>query len=351
MKQGPGRSEKRELTVVSIPAGHVYPATIRPGEVHFPPDPVVDPAHPDRWWPHPLLDAAWWSDPAHADAVDAVDVVHLHFGFEHLSLTQTRAFLDALARLGIPLVLTVHDLDNPHLADQTDFHRQLAVLCEGAQVVLTLTEEARRRIEADYGVSAEVVPHPRVVVDPAAVVTHRSAASRVVGVFLKSLRANTVAEPGFHLRLADAVTADGALLRIHLHDDRADSDLGRALADAAADGRLELRLHPPLADADLYSAVADCGVVLLPYTRGTHSGWLEMCRDLGVSVAAPDCGCYLSQADDPAAVGSYRTGDPESAARAVLQLLQDGPIPYQGDRVGQLESVIDRHRRIYGGVA
>ena len=34
---------------------------------------------------------------------------------------------------------------------------------------------------------------------------------------------------------------------------------------------------------------------VLPYRFGTHSGWLEACRDLGTTVVAPDCGYYADQ--------------------------------------------------------
>jgi hypothetical protein len=34
---------------------------------------------------------------------------------------------------------------------------------------------------------------------------------------------------------------------------------------------------------------------VLPYRFGTHSGWLEACRDLGTTVIAPSCGFYQEQ--------------------------------------------------------
>ena len=34
---------------------------------------------------------------------------------------------------------------------------------------------------------------------------------------------------------------------------------------------------------------------VLPYRFGTHSGWLEACRDLGTTVVAPDCGYFADQ--------------------------------------------------------
>lgn len=34
---------------------------------------------------------------------------------------------------------------------------------------------------------------------------------------------------------------------------------------------------------------------MLPYRFGTHSGWLEACRDVGTRVVAPSCGFYRDQ--------------------------------------------------------
>jgi hypothetical protein len=100
-------------------------------------------------------------------------------------------------------------------------------------------------------------------------------------------------------------------------------------------------------DDALHRALGQCGTVLLPYLRGTHSSWLEMCRDLGASVAVPDCGMYADQADDPRAVEKYATGDPLAAARALIHLHEQGRIPYAGDREQQLAEIRRRHREVY----
>lgn len=320
------------LRVLSIPAGHVYPKALRPAagwpDIEVLDDPVLDPAEPDRWWPHPALRRHWWEQ-----GDRRVDLCHLHFGFEHLSLPETRDFLAVLDQRGIPLVVTVHDLDNPHLADQTSFHLQLGLMVAAAAEVLTLSSGAAEIIEHRYGRTATVVPHPAVVTEPAAV---PAGAREGVGVFLKSLRANIVAEPTFYRALADGL-GDQIPLRIYLHRDRAESDLARELPGN------QLRLHEPMDDPTLFSTVTQHHAVILPYERGTHSGWLEMCLDLGVSVAVPDCGCYRSQAGESTAVAEYRTGDGADAARAANELLRSGPAPRQDHHFDN----VSFHHRLY----
>lgn len=314
-------------TVVSIPAGHPYSQAIHadlPG-ARVLKDPVVDPADPARWWPHRALDPEFWdTDPARD-----VDLVHLHFGFEHLSPARTRDFVDLLAARDIPLVLTAHDLDNPHLVDQTDYHAQLAILLPAARHVFTLSHAAADRIAHDYGVTAEVTHHPPIVTDPAAVAPRRRAGS--AGVFLKSLRGNVVADPRFYRDLAAGVPAE-----VYAHTDARTPAL-----ETTVD-----HWHEPMDDQELHDTIATHPVVVLPYTRGTHSGWMRMCRDLSVSVAVPDCGCYASQADDPRAVATYRAGDGADAARAVRELLAAGPVPPL-----PVPDVTFRHGQLYAALA
>lgn len=306
-------------TVLSIPAGHPYPRAVQPDngwdDFIVLPDPVIDPDDPKRWWPHPGFTADFWDGPEG----DGIDLVHLHFGFEHLTPAQTTAFVDILRDRGIPLVFTVHDLDNPHLVDQGDYHQQLGILIRAAAEVFTLSEGAQAVVEKRYGRRPQLTAHPAIVTDP----------DRYVGtpggrpaVFLKSVRANVVADPQFYRDL-------GAEIYIH-HG--ADTGL-----EQLADHR-----HTPMDDDTLFRAVAAHRVVVLPYTRGTHSGWMRMCRDLGVSVAVPDCGCYDTQIPHDEGVAVYRTGDGRDAARVVDRLLAAHPVPPV-----PIPDAIDQHHRTY----
>ncbi len=265
-----------EISVQPVPAGHPYTRSVTtpaPPDVRMLPDPVVDPAEPGRWWPHPALEPEF-------HRLHDVDVLHVHFGFEHLGAQRTGHLLRTLAEKDVRVVLTVHDLDNPHLADQEEFHRQLALLIPAADHLITLSSAAAERIRARHGRVAEVIAHPPIV-DPGEHPAARpgeipdwSDRTPSAGVFLKSLRTNVIVDPGFYRALA---------AEVYLHDDvAADPDLGDMVTHR----------HRPMADDELFDAVARHRVVVLPYARGTHSGWLRMCRDLGTSVAVPDCGCY-----------------------------------------------------------
>ena len=96
-------------------------------------------------------------------AASGAAVVHLHFGFEHLTVEALGDWVRQLRRHRLALVLTVHDLQNPHLADQSRYQQLLRLLVAEADAVITLTAWAAAVIERVHGRAAHVIPHPHVV--------------------------------------------------------------------------------------------------------------------------------------------------------------------------------------------
>ncbi|GMA21085.1 hypothetical protein GCM10025862_31060 [Arsenicicoccus piscis] len=130
-----------------MPSGHPYVEAILPDEVRLP-----DPTPPGQtpgdgvWWPPVVVDADWIT--RHASEID---LVHLHFGFESFSTEHLSAWLGALDAAGLPLVQTVHDLENPHLQDQEPHRRALDLLVPRAAAVLTLTDTAADVVAQSWG--------------------------------------------------------------------------------------------------------------------------------------------------------------------------------------------------------
>lgn len=341
------------IRVLSIPAGHPYVSKAISQEfVELIPDPVFDAKQPERWWPHPSLEKQWWDkydEDVSRGKRKPVDVVHVHFGFEHLTKEQCHDFVDALRERNIPLVYTVHDIDNPHLQEQGPYHDKVRILLFAAAAVITLTSKAASHIEKLFDFPSgniEVLPHPAIV-DSFSSEGFSSMQSEGVGVFLKSLRENVNRDPDFYTEIADLLSQQGEKFKVFIHRDRPDDLLINALERVE---NIDLIEHDPFDDQDLFTNVAACNCVLLPYIRGTHSGWLEMCRDLSVPIAVPDCGCYLSQADSRDAVLEYESSNGKEAAKALVQLSRSGHLTYQGDRARQSEDLKSAHYRIYDAV-
>jgi hypothetical protein len=226
----------------------------------------------------------------------------------------------------------VHDLEHPQLTDQAPYAAQLDVLVPGADAVLTLTDGAAAEVRARWSRDALVVPHPRLLADGAAPDAAPAPDRAVlVGLHLKDLRPNVDAV-GATRALATAVgtlTRDGrparAEVRVHRQvRDAAARDAVREICAAvdAAPG-VDLVEHDRLDDAALAASLARLDACVLPYAHGTHSGWLELCWDLGVPVAAPAVGHYADQHPD-GSVASFAGGSGAALAAALTAVLDHG---------------------------
>jgi len=157
--------------------------------------------------------------------------------------------------------------------------------------------------------------------------------------------------------LLDVAREDGGMVvQVNGHCDvlkpggaRYDAALAQFLERESATGELELHVHDFLPDDQLWEYLAGLDLSVLPYRFGTHSGWLEACRDLGTAVAAPDCGFY---ADQGPVFGYHHNEsglDTESLKAAVRAARSAGPpAPLEPeDRAGQRDAVAAAHARIY----
>jgi hypothetical protein len=233
------------------------------------------------------------------------DLVHLHFGFDAESPRDLERWCEVLDERDIPLVLTLHDVVNPHFVDQREHRRRLDVLVPRATEVVTLTDGAARDISAAWGRSAHVVPHPHVV--PLRRIGSRTPRENddfVVGLHLKSLRANV--QPALLVEALVDVLGDipGSTLLVHVHREvtdpghpRHDAALLDRLAELHDRHRLRLVVHEPHTDDELWAYLEGLDLSVLPYAFGTHSGWLEACHDLGTAVLAPRTGRWVEQRD------------------------------------------------------
>ena len=123
-----------------------------------------------------------------------------------------------------------------------------------------------------------------------------------IGLHVKSLRASMDPLRLLPTLVETARSLPGAVLQVNAHRDvleddgaRCDARLADLLRRHAEAGELELEVHDFLPDDDLWRYLASLDVSVLPYRFGTHSGWLEACRDLGTTVVAPSCGYFAEQ--------------------------------------------------------
>ncbi len=347
----------KAITVASVPSSHVYVRHIaaeQPDGVRRLRDP--DPTDPVRsaeqvWWPPVMLRPEW-------AASHDFDLFHVQFGFDAWEPRELSRLVAALRERGRPLVHTVHDLRNPHHPDRSMHDAQLDVLIPAADAVITLTPGAAQEIRRRWGRTATVLPHPHVVgfARMAKRPERPADAPFRVGLHIKSMRASM--EP---LRLLpDLVQAvrelPDAVLQVNGHrdvlaadGDRHDKRLAAYLERAAERSDLELRVHDFFSDDELWRYLESIDVSVLPYRFGTHSGWLEACRDLGTAVVAPSCGYYADQGPVHSYVHDEDLYDGDSLQTAVRDAWAAGPPqPLSVEmRRAQRATVAGAHRDLY----
>jgi beta-1,4-mannosyltransferase len=263
-----------------LPGDHAYVRAVTPDSVEA----VVVPDPSTR----AALTPGWVTANA-----ERFDLLHLHFGFDHLTPEQLEAWLAEVRRLNVPLIFTIHDLRNPHHTEPALHQEHLALLVPAADALITLTEAAADVVARRWGRRPVVLPHPPVTGPGPA--PARTSPGRLAGVHLKDLRRNVV-EPGRVVRAAArGAQAAGGRLRVDVHPGAAAGAELAGVRRLAQAGAIDLRIHERFDDDRLLGYLGALDVSVLPYRFGTHSGWLEACRDVGTRVVAPSCGFYRDQ--------------------------------------------------------
>lgn len=251
---------------------------------------------PEQWWPPRFLDPRYL-----AEESGYFDVMHVHFGYDSTPPAVLRDVAAVLAERRAPLVVTVHDLHNPHFPDSREHQARLDVLIPAADAVVTLTTGAAAEIAARWGRRATVLPHPHVLPLSAIGAARSAGATPVVAVHAKSLRANIDPLPVLDALLA--ADEPGWRLRLDVDEDVHRSPRAGELTAGRLDELMrrgvDVRVHPRFTDGELQEYLGEIDVLVLPYRFGTHSGWVEACDDAGVAAVVPGCGFFHEQHGDP----------------------------------------------------
>lgn len=310
------------IRVASVPSGHPYVRNLggSGGMVDRLPDPLGPDGH---WWPPRMLEPGWT-----VEHETEFDLMHVHFGFDGLAPETITAVCDALDRAGKPLVYTAHDLENPHHGEQSLHLAQMGVLMERSAAVATLTPGARDAIVRMSGREATVIPHPHIFpLDELPDERDRDqGAPLVVALHYKSLRENMIGPAMLEATVAgvESFGPERVVVRVDIHRDVWDrprsgppAELVRRLDVLSRSGRIDLRVHDYFDEDEFRRYIGEIDVSVLPYAFGSHSGWLEACRDLGTAVIAPDLGFYSGQGT----VFEYRVRDRAPDAESVRRAI------------------------------
>lgn len=353
------------IRVASVPASHLYVRHLsRPDgtdSVTRLPDPAPADGRkvPGGWWPPLMLDPQWI-----ARNHSRFDVFHIHFGFDAIGADVLQDVVHELKQHNKPLIYTVHDLRNPHHPQPEAHQSQQNVLVTEAQKLITLTHGAAAAIRARWGRTALVLPHPHML-ERAWIDRQRQPSSRfVLGIHVKSLRANMDPFPVLDALASIVADLPGAILQLDIHDEIFDPHnhwfapgAGAALLAYADHESVDVRVHPYFSDDELWEYLSSLTVSVLPYRFGSHSGWLEACFDLGTAVIAPSCGFFAEQRQCEVFEFTETTFDAESldrAVRAAYDRFAHGrahPRATWRRRRAERVTVSEAHRTLYDSVS
>jgi glycosyltransferase involved in cell wall biosynthesis len=247
----------------------------------------------------------------------SVDVLHFHT-VELFRLDELANILAVAATLGKRIVLTVHDLVPNIEQDLDGFLRKLRLVARSADAVVTLTEVAAERLHMIVGprTAITVLPHGSAL--PLEVLRETpGAAGGDAWVSFGALRPNRdvvalVRAWGVQPRASRRPLR--VLLRsVSVEDERRYRpilDYLRNVSEVEDDFALVVRRD--FVDAvELVNWLRPAGLMVLPYSRITHSGQLELARDLGLPAVAPDVDTLRAQTAVGPAIPRVRWFSPD----------------------------------------
>ncbi len=222
-------------------------------------------------------------------AWDFFDVLHLHT-VELAAAADLSSLSSRLRDTGKGLVFTLHDLVPNIETDNSAFAVKTRLVTQTASSVVTLTHAAGEQVRTRLGVKPAVIPHGYAVAPD--LVSQRGGGASGLLIF-GALRPNRNL-----LALVRAwrlLPAARPPLRVLLRSFGA-SDQER-YADKLAELEGVVRAEPDLmvetttevlSVGELVQRCQHATALVMPYHRITHSGQLELARDLGLSAVVPD---------------------------------------------------------------
>jgi hypothetical protein len=337
----PEQPAPRRLRIATVPCTSPYGSAVLPADVvRVGPDASPSP----------------WLDPEHLGAHAAeVDVLHLHGGYDELTVPEMDAWTAAVRRAGVPLVVTVPDLRPAEGPDGTPMRTRrrahLRALLTTAEVVLALTPGDADEIADRFGRTAIVVAHPSLAAPTPGI----GREPRLVGLHLGRLGPE-VPQPAELVRAAlSGALSGGGRLRVDVHPDvDLDARLPE-LVELAQAGEVELVRSGEGDPASWVRHLQELHVSVLSQRSGPHGTWVELCRDAGTRVVVPRGGRHEQQWSDVVSYGNDPVAglDAASLSSAVVAALTR-PAPARVDatwRAEQLAAVRRVHAQVYEQVA
>ncbi|MGB9847915.1 MAG: glycosyltransferase [Minisyncoccia bacterium] len=294
---------------------------------------------------------------------EAYDIIHIHFSFNLLPLSQFKKLLDYFKSIKKPIVWTVHSL-KPQRIRNLEKGKYEKLLFRYADKLITLTVGAKNWIENNWG-----RPHLPIEVIPAGYIADPDEVRRLRRTCRKDKNLFTYLIGDFRenkeyiqsiINFLQCSSLKKAKLQlifkpINLYEDKQYCKLKNQLLNfyqiVSNNRRIRIISKPEISNKEITRAFLKSHAIILPYKWGTHSGQIELAKDCGCHVVVSDVGFYQEQWDK---ITIYKVSDneireiPKRFTQALIEVYQKAPLkPIGSIRKLELKNIINRHINIY----
>lgn len=284
---------------------------------------------------------------------NSYDVVHIHFSFDKVNLDNLSSVLEYFKQIKKPIVWTCHSKESQRIRNYYDGAYQ-RLLYEYADKVLTLTNGCKNWIEVNWGKHLRPID----VIAHGLIALPEDVDKNIYGI-TKDCKRFTILYGEFrenkerHAAIVDFLEAiDLKDLELHLiykpstRFQEQDSDGWQDFLQITQNTRCSRFVKAWITNDELIKEFYSSHCIILPYLWGTHSGQIELAKDCGCYVVAPNVGFYKEQWEKTMVWGK---GCKYSNYIEALQGAASSPPlqPIGNMRLEELQYIINLHLDVY----
>jgi len=287
---------------------------------------------------------------------NSYDVVHIHFSFDKVNIDNLRSVLIYFKQLGKPIVWTCHSKESQRVLNYCNGAYQ-KMLFQYSDKIITLTEGCKEWIERNWGKHHKPID----VIAHGLIAFPEDIMKNTIGMTKKRNRFTILygefRENKERIRsIADFLDTD-FLGDYELHliykpqttFQRLDPKKWNMFMKVSNNPRCSRFVKSWITNEELIMEFYSSHCIILPYLWGTHSGQIELAKDCGCYVVAPNVGFYAEQWEKTILWGVHCKNETYIAALKEASCLP--PLSPIGDvRIAELKNIIDQHLSIYNGL-
>lgn len=284
---------------------------------------------------------------------NSYDVVHIHFSFDKVNLDNLRSVLEYFKQIKKPIVWTCHSKESQRIRNYYDGAYQ-RLLYEYADKVLTLTNGCKNWIEVNWGKHLrpiDVVAHGLIALPEdvdkniCGITKDCKRFTILYGEFRENkerfnavvdfLGTNEISDTELHLIYKDSTQFQ-----------QTNPKDWEAFLNVTNNQRCSKLVKSWITNEELIKEFYSSHCIILPYLWGTHSGQIELAKDCGCYVVAPNVGFYKEQWDKTILYGEHCENKTYTDA---LKYAYSSPplLPYGNKRNNELLMIIEQHIAVY----